>query len=144
MVEWPRILEMSPGRTTISDSDPEEGKVRSLATKVEPFANLTERLIYFSYWDKTRRVIALLIRLQKRYKGNQGNELDDRNVVKEKKGLKTTELISVEEIYEAEFQIIRAVQKEAFPREVKLLQPGLTTQERTEERSVKKANAISN
>ena len=143
MVEWPRILEMSPGRTTISDSDPEKGKVRSLATKVEPFANLTERLIYFSYWDKTRRVIALLIRLQKRYKGNQGNELDDRNVVKEKKGLKATELISVEEIYEAEFQI-RAVQKEAFPREVKLLQPGLTTQERTEERSVKKANAISN
>ena len=123
---------------TISDSDPEVRKVHSLAIKVEPFANLIERLQYFSDWNRARRAVALPIRLQKRYKGKQAN----REAVKEKRGSNITEPISVEEICQAELEIIRTVQREAFPREMKL-RPGMPTQERAEERSVRKASVIS-
>lgn len=122
----------------ISDSDPEVRKVHSLAIKVEPFANLIERVQYFSDWNRARRAVALLIRLQKRYKGKQAN----REAVKEKRGSNITEPISVEEICHAELEIIRTVQREAFPREMKL-RPGMPTQERAEERSVRKASVIS-
>ena len=118
---------------TISDSDPEVRRVHSLATKVEPFANLIERLPYFSDWNRARRAVALVIRLQKRYKGKQAN----REAVKENRGSNIAVPISVKEICEAELEIIRTVQREAFPREMKLCL-GMPTQERAEERSVKK------
>ena len=121
----------------MSDSDPEVRKVHSHATKVEPFANLIEHLQYFSNWNRARRAVALLICLQKKYKGKQAN----REAVKEKRGFNTTKPISVEEICQAEFDIIRTVQKEAFPREMKLL-PGVPTQEQAEKRSVKNATVI--
>ena len=109
---------------TISDRDPEVRKVHSHATKVEPFANLIERLQYFSNWNRARQAVALLIRLQKRYKGKQAN----REAINEKKGFNMTEPISVEEICQAELEIIRMVQREAFPREMKL-RPSMPTQE---------------
>ena len=123
---------------TISDSDPEVRKVHSLAIKVEPFANLIEHLQYFSDWNRARRAVALLIRLQKRCKGRQANG----EAVQEKRGSNITEPISVDEICQAELEIIRTVQREAFPREMKL-RHGMPTQQRAEERSVKKASVIS-
>ena len=102
---------------TVSESDPEVKKVSSLATEVKIFANLLERIQYFSDWHKAKRAVALCLRLQRSFKKNKQ---DNKTATPDKKNGYLAP-VSVKELRVAEVEIIKAVQREAFPKEIALL-----------------------
>ena len=96
----------------ISDSDPGVRRVLSFATKTNPFAGFLERLQYFSDWPQAKRAVALCLCLQRRFKKNAMNKSPP------EKTTNHLEPVNIKEIRSAEIEIIRAVQLEAFQREL--------------------------
>lgn len=90
----------------VKDDDPELRKAVVFNTKAKEDRSLLDRLEKFSDWS---RVVQAVARLKRR--------------VKEHKGVKqrTNESTSLEERKEAEIAIIKLVQEEAFPDEIKSL-----------------------
>ncbi|XP_037388700.1 uncharacterized protein LOC119262023 [Pygocentrus nattereri] len=90
----------------VKDDDPELRKANVFSTKAKEDRLLLDRLEKFSDWS---RVVQAVARLRQR--------------VKEQKGKKqrTNESTSLEERKEAEIVIVKLVQEEAFPNEIKSL-----------------------
>lgn len=138
-------LDSQTGRgemAVISDNDPEVKKTSSFVTKLRPFATLLERLLWFSDWNRAKRAVALCLRLQRNYKTKEGGNIVGREVTRQNKGTKLLDPINVEELRVAEIEIVKAVQKEAFPKEMALLQSANTEQEKTKRSSIKKTSAL--
>ena len=115
----------------VSENDPEIKKTFSFAVKVKPFANLLKRLQHYSDWHQAKRAVALCLRLQRRLK-RKGHE--QKNTViktsREQEGTAHLDPVSVEELRLVEIEIVKAIQKEAFPQETILLQTVKSNQER--------------
>lgn len=99
--------------------------------KLKPFANLLERLQHYSDWHQAKRAVALCLRLQRRFK--RKGDKQKNTVIKtpqEQKGAAHLDLVSVEELRLTEIEVVKAIQKEAFPQETILLQTVKSNQER--------------
>ncbi len=76
---------------------------------------IVQRLEYFSDWYRARRAIAVCLRLRQRLRhrvaGVQGQEHTN------------TQPSKVEDLHQAEVEIVKAVQSEAFSKEIELLKP---------------------
>jgi len=101
---------------TVSESDPEVKKISSLTTEVKIFADLLERIQYFSDWHKAKGAVAFCLRLQREFKKNR----QDNKTATPDRRIGHLAPVSVEELRVAEVEIIKAVQREAFPKGVAL------------------------
>ncbi|XP_050703627.1 uncharacterized protein LOC126989094 [Eriocheir sinensis] len=97
----------------LEDDDPEVKRVASCATQThEPF-NVLERLNCFSEWFRMKRAIAVCLRLQRMYKKNADGTHKGRS--------QEYIPLTVQELKEAETEIIRQAQAHAFHEEIKML-----------------------
>ena len=116
---------------TISENDPEVKKITAFATRTKPFASLLDRLQNFCDWHQAKRAVALCLRLQRRFTKGKGEQESAMNKTPQgQKGAANLEPVSVEELPLAEFEIIKASQKEAFQQELLYLQGVRSSQER--------------
>ena len=134
----PSIKEASSDEApTLSETDPEVRKVCTLVTVTKTtFPDLPERLERFLDWHKTKTSVALCLRLQKgfKWKGNAA--------VEDKKTEHFTP-VNVEELRHAEYEIIKAIQKKVFSKEIAFLsETAKPRQERERYTSLKKLSAI--
>ena len=115
----------------ILDNDPEV-KVKSVcATQTSEYASITERLEYFSDWHKAKRAVAVCLKLQKRYKLQHQSADTTQDKCKYSP-------VNVQEIMDAENEIIRQVQSKAFEAEIKMLQDLQISEEDTDRNNARK------
>ena len=113
----------------ILDSDPEVKKITSLATTLCQSPGMNR--VLFSQIGTRQRKLSHCLRLQGRFKKNkEENKSVANKKLQQQKGVVRLDPVSVEELRRAEIETVRAVQKEAFPKEIALLQPIKPNQER--------------
>lgn len=133
---WHPLEDQSVIETILPD-DPEVKRLSTLSTVVEEHLNLSERLKYFSSWHRAKRALATCLRFQKRFKKQQrtgiGN-IGDGNMTQEKERYVS---VTVEELQNAEIEIVKNIQKEAFKEEIEMLQSS-DAQSKVKDRDVAK------
>ncbi len=102
----------------LSPDDPEV-KATTLATtaSTENFVTTHERLEYFSEWHRAKRAIAVIIRKQRCMKSVHRVNVKSTS----RKSDQRYRQCNVEELRKAELAIVKAVQEEAFPKEIQML-----------------------
>ena len=108
----------------LSPDHPALKKTRVLATsgtQREEMALVLKRLEYFSDWNRTRKAIAICLRLKHRTGLISSEESSASNTTKVEKSQSTVPAITVDEVREAEIVILRLLQGEAFQKEMKIL-----------------------
>ena len=125
---------------SIPPEDPEVKKVSARVTQMQKpkLASLPERLTYFSSWDQAKKVIALCLRLQQRFRKIAISD----SQVKRKYGKKREEIatykpVDVQELKCAEQQIIKMVQTEIFRDEIQLLKDAKAKQQAADQDTCK-------
>ena len=102
---------------SLADDDPEVKKVKSLVTQgtdVE-MPTIVQRLEYFSDWYRAKRAIAICLKLRLRLRQRIARARGQVHTVMQP--LK----VHVEDLHQAEVEIMKAVQGEAFRSEIELL-----------------------
>ena len=97
----------------LEDDDPEVKRVASCATQAQEPFNVLERLNCFSDWFHMKRAIAVCLRLQRMYKKDADGSYKGRS--------QEYTPLTVQELKDAENEIIRQVQAHAFHEEIKML-----------------------
>ena len=124
---WQRDTPFPEGlELTISSEDPEVKRVKVLVSQAtDPSStSILNRLEYFSDWHRAKRAIAVCLKL----KANLKSKLAKKPLVTEPRmNLRSHKKsqyqpVSVEEIEQAELEIIRQTQDETFKEEIKILQ----------------------
>ena len=133
----------------VSPDDPEVSKTSTLATEVKELAGIEERLCAFSSWYRAKKAIAFCLRLKKRLTNqlrqnsscaSEGNKVERKEVNEQtnpiskglnhrvNKSIKVTKQeklsyqpVNVDELQDAENEIIRIVQSKVFNEELALL-----------------------
>ena len=122
--------------TALEQTDPELKRaspvavvLQTAASETTCFASLTERLERFSDWHRARRAVALCLRYRDVLLGWRSSS-----------GCPLT----VDELQKAQTVIVRAVQEEAFPEELKRLknEKDTTTQNEVKTKQVKKTSKL--
>ena len=115
----PEINTSTTESPPLSEDDPEVKKVKSLATQGTPenVSTILQRLEYFSDWHRAKRAIAVCLKLRKRLR----NRTTDREQVKSETRANSYQPVNVEQLRQAEVEIIKAIQTEMFPEEMELL-----------------------
>ena len=122
--------------TALEQTDPELKRespvavvLQTAASETTCFASLTERLERFSDWHRARRAVALCLRYRDVLLGRRSSS-----------GCPLT----VDELQKAQTVIVRAVQEEAFPEELKRLknEKDTTTQQEVKTKQVKKTSKL--
>ncbi len=114
---WKSDINTAPVESlSLSEGDPEVKRVKSFAIQGSSteMRTIPQRLEYFSEWHRAKRAIALCLRLRSRLRNKQ-------SISKRTREKSHTRPVDVEELRRAEREIIKAVQSEAFPDEIKLL-----------------------
>ena len=93
----------------------------ALATIVKEGSILLERLEYFSNWNRARRAVAVCYRYQQRLLASTHDKKSSQ-MKNANNSLLKYEPVTVEEIRNAEFKIIKKVQREAFSNEIEALE----------------------
>lgn len=106
--------------TDLAEDDPEVRRVTSCATETQEQASVVERLGYFSNWFHTKRAMAVCLRLKKMYKRTANNDNQQRVAMKTSSRKYTP--VNTAEIEEAEKEIIRQAQEQAFHDQKLILQ----------------------
>ena len=104
--------------------DKEVRKASSLATcttNEEQSATLLQRLEYFSSWFRTKRAVAVCLRYRKILLERTRGKQTTMDGVKTRSAAREYRPVDVDELKEAEQEIIRHVQKEAFKEEISKL-----------------------
>lgn len=119
-----------------------------MTTQVQRHFSLPERLMSFSCWHKAKRAIAICLRLQKRYRTGVKRKALSKSEEFHGGASKTTQYIpvNVQELQEAEREIIKSVQRDEFEEEISSLLPvnsSPCTQDHTSDRVVKKTSVLS-
>ncbi|XP_060596015.1 uncharacterized protein LOC132750093 [Ruditapes philippinarum] len=116
----------------LSENDPElRSKCFASVVQICPFSSILERLEYFSDWNHAKVAIALCLR----FKRMLMNRLVKRpkpqilNVDLHEFPIKTYQRPTVEDLRQAEIEIIRQVQSTSFEREVKCLLSQMSTKQ---------------
>ena len=123
--------------TCLAPDDPELKKISAMTTQAKECLSLPERLKYFSSWHRAKRAVAACLCLQKRYhtRLREQNQMKAEDLcnnvpkgrpkahVLESKQARTNHYIPVntKELQEAETEIVKSVQREAFQEEISLL-----------------------
>ncbi|XP_047483301.1 uncharacterized protein LOC125035146 [Penaeus chinensis] len=125
----------------VQENDPEVKKMSSYKTQTKESTSILPRLEYFSDWHRAKKAVALCLRLQCRFK-NPGRATVNKELTENKESKYTSP--SVTELVEAENEIIRLVQIEAFQKVKQDLQCGNNDNEDASKRSktLKKASYI--
>ena len=116
----------------LSPDDPEVRKVTALATKSIERPTLLDSIEYFSDWYRAKRAIAVCLlfiqRMKLRVKKDKGNPIrNEDNRPQQGIGRKQQDqspkfiTLRVKDLQTAELLLIKAVQYQAFPREIKVL-----------------------
>ena len=114
---WKSHINIAPVKSlSLSEDDPEVRRVKSFAIQGSSteMRTIPQRLEYFSEWHRANRAIAFCLGLRDRLKNKQ-------SISKRTREKSHTQPVDVEELRRAEREIIKAVQSEAFPDEIKLL-----------------------
>ena len=103
----------------LSENDPEVRKVRSLATQVTAaeMRTIPQRLEYFFDWHHVKRAIAVCRKFLKRLKGRR----ESLEPNQPKTPTRSYQPPNVNDLRQAEVEILKAVQVQAFPDEIELL-----------------------
>ena len=101
---------------------------------------ISQRLEYFSDWHRVKRAIAICLRLRKRLRGCQRDQ-EQRKVTTPNLPYRSPD---VEELRQAEREIIKIVQNETFPNEIKLLRRLTSNPRNREDVKDRKANLRKN
>ena len=117
----------------LSEDNPEVKKVKSLVMQVTDAEtpSIIQQLQYFSDWYRAKRVIAICLKLRQRLRYWAAGVQTQVHT--------TTQQSNVEDLHQGEVEIIKAVQNEAFPKEIELLKPLKSTH--TDRESVKSCKA---
>ncbi|XP_047473555.1 uncharacterized protein LOC125028204 [Penaeus chinensis] len=125
----------------VQENDPEVKNISSYKTQTKESTSILPRLEYFSDWHRAKKAVALCLRLQCKFK-NPGRATVNKELTENKESKYTSP--SVTELVEAENEIIRLVQNEAFQKVKQDLQCGNNDNEDASKRSktLKKASYI--
>ena len=101
-------------------NDPEVKKVKSFATQATTarLPSLVSRLEYFSCWHRAKRAVANCKRLMRRLKNPEMKDAKNRAPTRQ---IHQKYKVNVDDLTNAEDTILRHVQEEAFPDELKIL-----------------------
>ena len=105
----------------ISPDDPEVKKVQVLATgaRHERMATISERLEYFSDWHRAKRAVAACMKAS--LQQSPKKPLHAAKKTSKEKDISTYRSPSVDEMRKAEQAILKSLQEEVFPEEIKIL-----------------------
>lgn len=107
----------------LSPDDPEVKKVQVFATGVrhERIATISERLEYFSDWHRAKRAVAACMKFKASLQQSPKKPLDAAKKTSKEKDTSTYRSPSVDEMRKAEQAILKSLQEEVFPEEIKIL-----------------------
>jgi hypothetical protein len=112
----PKLLLPNPETWTPSPNDPEVKKSKSFATHtVVTYPSIASRLEYFSSWYRAKRAVANCLKFRDRLCSQKSGE--DPNSAK----TRPDNHLNVADLHRAEISIIKSIQREAFPEEMKVL-----------------------
>ncbi|XP_038055961.1 uncharacterized protein LOC119727951 [Patiria miniata] len=128
---------------TISPEDPEVKKVKSLATQTAKQTFELERLERFSEWHQAKRAIATCLKfksllMKRSIKKPQPNSIQ----ALRKDAIPLYKPVMVEDMCQAELEILRLVQKEAFAEEIKILQSFKVNSDNPSRSKVRERNKV--
>jgi len=107
----------------ISPDDPEVKKVQVFATgaRHERMATISERLEYFSDWHRAKRAVAACMKFKASLQQSPKKPLHAAKKTSKEKDTSTYRSPSVDEMRKAEQAILKSLQEEVFPEEIKIL-----------------------
>ena len=107
----------------LSPDDPEVKKVQVFATGVrhERIATISERLEYFSDWHRAKRAVAACMKFKASLQQSPKKPLHAAKKTSKEKDTSTYRSPSVDEMRKAEQAILKSLQEEVFPEEIKIL-----------------------
>ena len=107
----------------LSPDDPEVKKVQVFATGVrhERMATISERLEYFSDWHRAKRAVAACMKFKASLQQSPKKPLHAAKKTCKEKDTSTYRSPSVDEMRKAEKAILKSLQEEVFPEEIKIL-----------------------
>ena len=109
----------------IDADDPEVKKVRVNANTVAKKNDLLSRLERFSSWNRAKTAIAICLKykkkLKERTKSDKQRSIERESISKNKDATVASSLLNVEDLEAAEKEIIKIMQADAFPVEIKSL-----------------------
>ena len=107
----------------ISPEDPEVKKVQVfvIGAKHERMATVCERLEYFSDWHKAKRAVATCMKFKASLQQSSKKPLHAAKNTSKEKDTSTYRSPSVDEMRRAEQAILKSLQEESFPEEIKIL-----------------------
>lgn len=107
----------------ISLDDPEVKKVQVFVTgaRHERIATISERLEYFSDWHRAKRAVATCMKFKASLQQSPKKPLQGAKKTSQEKDTSTYRSPSVDEMQKAEQAILKSLQEESFPEEIKIL-----------------------
>ena len=144
----------------ISPDDPEVRKISTMATQTQECFTLPDRLKYFSSWYRAKCAIAVCLRFQRSFQTGSKEEIQVKTEEVCTSVPKTTHSahsakskqskmnqyvpVNTQELQNAEMEILKAVQREAFKEEISLLcsADAQGSQDRNTFRSMKKSSTL--
>jgi hypothetical protein len=111
-------------KAKLEPDDVEVKKVTTFATSVKKFADVVERLEYFSSWHRAKKAIAICLhyrRLLHQRVRKKREKKDIESIEKAANVMKPDQAVAVEEMNTAEREILKALQKEEFKQEISSL-----------------------
>ncbi|XP_042857471.1 uncharacterized protein LOC122243811 [Penaeus japonicus] len=130
--------DLSSEKIILKENDPEVKNVSSHKTQTKESNVILPRLEYFSDWHRAKKAIALCLRLQHKFKKLVKGTTEDSKETKESKYVPP----SVTELEEAEKEILRQIQHEAFEEEKQELKYLTSEEETTKAKPLKKGNRL--
>ena len=104
----------------VAEDDSEVKKTVSCLTEIQEVSPFLDRLKYFSDWHHATRATAVCLRLQKKFKGREKNNQDVNTA--RRKFVKSEYIpVTAQELKEAEVEILKQLQTQAFPKERRAL-----------------------
>ena len=100
----------------ISPDDPEVKRGSVLATQVRKPSSVLEHMEYFSTWHRPKRAVAVCLRLQEKFRSRTKRKLKEIQV-RDSRSSKYIP-VNVQELQNAESEIIKIVQGTAFPEDI--------------------------
>ena len=146
---WRNLDRSDPESLQLDDKDVRKASAFTTNTaKREKYATLPERLEYFSSWFRAKRAVAVCLRYRRSLLEKTRGKETNMNGMKTRSAAREYRPVDVDELREAEQEIIRHVQKEAFREEMSKLKKITTDYEahredtRSRIRKIKEASSL--
>ena len=146
---WKTELPSNEDKTTdleVSTDDPEVKRVQTFASQADEETDkghILERLEYFSDWNRAKRAVAVCLKFKKRLRNHEVKKpkLPKKGKTSQK-NIQLYEPLTVEDIREAEHEIIKHVQRVSFKEEVDTLKPRKADKDTPDPKVTKKQSKV--